>query len=640
MLIPKQPLQVPHAVAPLVAPAPRFAVGQQAQAHAQAFTILISGPEARLSGGAQRALPLLHDEASRMVGAPLQKLTALPATGPGPMPGGLAEPRTDEPGMSDASDESGPLAHDTSVRASARLADAQDRPVGLPRVEALSGLAVAAGVNDQAGVAPRPVEAPALGAEPTPARVVSSSAITSFGSRSAAAVSNTQDDTAVAGSSVPADRVRAAERVGPDPSAGRVTTAAAAAERTLVSEQLAAAPSHGRRGTEGRQMSADAVLVQPDARLGPDVPVEGLNAGAAGSRATQMPGRGLSTHQLPDVGIATMKVAAGVPTTTSGGGRELSVHPAHPDGSVPIDSRSSDAPGGPSAAISDTASAARVPDPVSTMSSADDGRIMPPLHGGPGTGTGPVAPLAQARPADAEPDATATDSSVTHPVAPATRGPAPAFDRQTNAPAPQHPVGTEALASPGVTSLAHSPDRNHPTAAGAAMIERMPLPDSAIASAMLPQAVHVSDRLVKPAAGAPATIVTQVLTRVEASLSVALVVGDERRIEIRLDPPELGTVRMVMSMSDHGLTMHVFADRGDTLDLLRRHVTQLVADLARMGFGSAEFSFHEGGSDTSARDPGGRDRSADTESLARQPPLLAERSAGRTDGASGLDLRI
>lgn len=70
-----------------------------------------------------------------------------------------------------------------------------------------------------------------------------------------------------------------------------------------------------------------------------------------------------------------------------------------------------------------------------------------------------------------------------------------------------------------------------------------------------------------------------------------------REVEITLSPDELGKVRMTVSAIDGALTLTLTADRGDTLDLLRRHIDQLAQDFRDLGFDRLNFSFSQGGGD-------------------------------------------
>lgn len=68
---------------------------------------------------------------------------------------------------------------------------------------------------------------------------------------------------------------------------------------------------------------------------------------------------------------------------------------------------------------------------------------------------------------------------------------------------------------------------------------------------------------------------------------------DRDRVELRLDPPELGRVAIDLKHHDGVLTASVAADRPDTLDLLRRHADTLQRELTASGFGRADISFSD-----------------------------------------------
>lgn len=67
-------------------------------------------------------------------------------------------------------------------------------------------------------------------------------------------------------------------------------------------------------------------------------------------------------------------------------------------------------------------------------------------------------------------------------------------------------------------------------------------------------------------------------------------------IEVRLDPPELGRVRIHFTMDrPDSVTAIVTADRSDTLDTMRRHASDLARELSRAGFANVELEFKSGG---------------------------------------------
>lgn len=73
-------------------------------------------------------------------------------------------------------------------------------------------------------------------------------------------------------------------------------------------------------------------------------------------------------------------------------------------------------------------------------------------------------------------------------------------------------------------------------------------------------------------------------------------------VDIRLNPEELGRVRLQMVPGEAGLMVHVQADRPETLDLLRRHIDQLARDLAAAGHDAAGFTFGRDGNGAKGSD--------------------------------------
>ena len=62
-------------------------------------------------------------------------------------------------------------------------------------------------------------------------------------------------------------------------------------------------------------------------------------------------------------------------------------------------------------------------------------------------------------------------------------------------------------------------------------------------------------------------------------------------LEIRLNPEELGRVKLVMTPQDAGVIVSFSADRTETLELIRRHVDLLAQDLRQGGYQSVDFQF-------------------------------------------------
>ncbi|WP_204112719.1 flagellar hook-length control protein FliK [Shimia biformata] len=74
-------------------------------------------------------------------------------------------------------------------------------------------------------------------------------------------------------------------------------------------------------------------------------------------------------------------------------------------------------------------------------------------------------------------------------------------------------------------------------------------------------------------------------------------------VEIRLNPEELGAVRMTLTGGDTHLTVSIVADRGETAELMRRHIDQLAREFRDIGYSNLSFSFEHG--------PSGQQHAAD-----------------------------
>ncbi len=113
-----------------------------------------------------------------------------------------------------------------------------------------------------------------------------------------------------------------------------------------------------------------------------------------------------------------------------------------------------------------------------------------------------------------------------------------------------------------------------------------------------------------------------------------------RPVEISLSPEELGRVRLSVSTGEAGLTVHVAAERPDTLDLMRRHIQTLAREFSAIGYGEVAFSFsshantnpdpHQSGAEFSGATDIEPPHEGPSESL---PPT-------RQAPAGGLDLRL
>ncbi|MEP5758550.1 MAG: flagellar hook-length control protein FliK [Litoreibacter sp.] len=114
--------------------------------------------------------------------------------------------------------------------------------------------------------------------------------------------------------------------------------------------------------------------------------------------------------------------------------------------------------------------------------------------------------------------------------------------------------------------------------------------------------------------------------------------AETQDIEVRLDPAELGKVRIIMSARDGQMVAVITAERPETLDLLRKNAEQLEADFADQGFTDANLSFGQQDQDEAG------DHSQMSEMyMAEQAQNDAEHSAVQAVSAvsaDGLDIRL
>jgi hypothetical protein len=128
---------------------------------------------------------------------------------------------------------------------------------------------------------------------------------------------------------------------------------------------------------------------------------------------------------------------------------------------------------------------------------------------------------------------------------------------------------------------------------------------------------------------------------VAGQVAVAIARAAEEKLEIRLDPPELGKVQIHLTRHEGGIQAVVLADRPETQDLLRRHAEVLARELGEAGYDSVRLDFAGG----EAR--AGRDEAPDFDwatQAAPGPAVAAEAPAPaaqpRRSAAGGLDVRL
>ncbi|WP_417806550.1 flagellar hook-length control protein FliK [Thioclava sp.] len=131
---------------------------------------------------------------------------------------------------------------------------------------------------------------------------------------------------------------------------------------------------------------------------------------------------------------------------------------------------------------------------------------------------------------------------------------------------------------------------------------------------------------------------------VSRQIAATVVQMGDQPVEIALSPEELGKVRLVLHASEHGMVVTVQAERPETLDLMRRNIGMLAADMRDLGYSELSFNFgdhpqqHSGQAESEATAQGlnsGGNRNVETVA-----PIPHAPKTPHDANASGLDLRI
>lgn len=137
-------------------------------------------------------------------------------------------------------------------------------------------------------------------------------------------------------------------------------------------------------------------------------------------------------------------------------------------------------------------------------------------------------------------------------------------------------------------------------------------------------------------------------SRPELSATVARQIAEalhraaDRPIELTLNPIELGRVRMSLHASEAGMSVMIHAKRAETIDLMRRNISELNNEFAEMGYADVDFAFSSGNSDSQQNDQRS-DHHEDGRTSDIQlslDPLPQARTAPLSIASTGTDIRI
>lgn len=141
----------------------------------------------------------------------------------------------------------------------------------------------------------------------------------------------------------------------------------------------------------------------------------------------------------------------------------------------------------------------------------------------------------------------------------------------------------------------------------------------------------LSPKAMEAVAKAPPAIVPGDVVKLSEQLRAGARM-DRFPVEIALDPPELGQVRMMLQTNESGTTLVIMADRPETADLMRRHAAFLHDAFAQEGRGelNLQFGSHanqgESGEKRALGGASGEGRNTDGRALADADVPVSERS--------------
>lgn len=132
--------------------------------------------------------------------------------------------------------------------------------------------------------------------------------------------------------------------------------------------------------------------------------------------------------------------------------------------------------------------------------------------------------------------------------------------------------------------------------------------------------------------------------QVIAQMSTAIQRNGPGQVDVALNPPELGRMRISLDMFDGGVVISVSAEKPETMELIRRHIDQLEQELKALGYDSLAFSFGSG--EPSDRDlgpppePGSGTAAPDAPSPDALPIRGAAHPGSVRDARGRIDIRL
>jgi hypothetical protein len=116
--------------------------------------------------------------------------------------------------------------------------------------------------------------------------------------------------------------------------------------------------------------------------------------------------------------------------------------------------------------------------------------------------------------------------------------------------------------------------------------------------------------------------------------------GTNAPVELALSPEELGRLTISIRQEGDVVFVNLTADRPETLDLFRRHGSDLVADLRQAGFAGASLSFGQNGQGHPSRFASANPGPNGQQNLPPPPLEATPHLSAQARQGSGVDLRF
>ena len=147
----------------------------------------------------------------------------------------------------------------------------------------------------------------------------------------------------------------------------------------------------------------------------------------------------------------------------------------------------------------------------------------------------------------------------------------------------------------------------------------------------------------EPQVLAPAAALTRPITTdggdvIQQAVQVALSKTSGAKLELRLDPPELGRVEIEFDFSDDKLTVVVRTEKEEALDLMRRNAAELIRSFKSAGLDLGSLGFSRDGTSDEPSAERGQFAVAGGEDPSNKSTHIAQSLS--IDGSGRLDIRI